>query len=94
MQRKRGGENKKMKDLIQQAAKIDRSLSPKKRREELCDLLLTELQTLKGKDLAPYLSEFAFDIIQPGTRVVLKFPIGAPIFDSAVSESKDNRGEK
>ncbi|MDO4327011.1 MAG: hypothetical protein Q4E24_13425 [bacterium] len=78
-----------MRDLIELANSIDRDLAPKKRREVFCDLLLEELKTLKGRDLAPYLSEFVFDMVVPGTRVVLKFPVRAHVVDSFEGDSKD-----
>ncbi|WP_313583968.1 hypothetical protein [Lacrimispora sp.] len=71
-----------MRDLVELATSVDPNLPLGKWREEVCDLLLQELQTLKGKDLAPYLSEFAFDMREPGTRIILKFPIEAHVFDS------------
>lgn len=71
-----------MKDLIGQALEIDRNLSEKERKEKLCSILLAELRTLKGKELVPYLSEFVLDTVNPGTKIVLRFPIGTHIFDS------------
>lgn len=79
-----------MKDLIELANSINPDLPSMKRREEICNLILHELQTLKGRDLAPYLSEFVFDMVEPGTRIVLKFPIGAHIFDPLVGEFKSD----
>lgn len=79
-----------MRDLVEIANSISTDLLPEKRREEFCNIFLQELQTLKGKDLAPYLSEFVFDMIEPGTRVVLKFPIGAHVFDSPGGQLKVN----
>lgn len=69
-----------MRDLIELAHSINKDLSPRQRRTELCDLLLEELKTLTGADLEPYLSEFVFDTIMPGTKIVLRFPIGSHIF--------------
>lgn len=69
-----------MRDLIELAHSTNKDLSPRQRRTELCDLLLEELKTLIGADLEPYLSEFVFDTIAPGTKIVLRFPIGAHIF--------------
>ena len=80
-----------MRDLIELANSVSRELPEKKQKEEFCDLFLKELGTLKGMDLAPYLSEFVFDMIEPGTRIVLKFPIGAHVFDSISSEFESNR---
>lgn len=79
-----------MRDLVEIANSISTDLPPAKRREEFCDIFLQELQTLKGRDLAPYLSEFVFDMVEPGTRVILKFPIGAQVFDSPCCQLKEN----
>lgn len=69
-----------MRDLVEMSHSIDKDLPLRQRRTELCNLLLGELKTLTGADLEPYLSEFVFDTIMPGTKVVLRFPIGAHIF--------------
>ena len=79
-----------MRDLIEMANTIDKSLSDRERREKFCDLLLEEFRTLKGKDLAPYLSEFVFDMVQPGTRITLKFPIGTHVINSKSGDIKRN----
>lgn len=64
-----------MRDFVELASSIDSNLSVMKQREIVCDALLEDLQALEGKDLAPYLLECAFDVVEPGTRFVLKFPI-------------------
>jgi hypothetical protein len=79
-----------MRDLIELSQSIDKSLTARERRERICDLLIGELQTLKGRDLAPYLSEFVFEMVEPGTKIVLKFPLGAHIFDTEGSDIKSN----
>lgn len=75
-----------MRDLIELTNLIDRNLPPRERRAALCDLLLRELQTLKGRDLEPYLAGFVFDTVEPGTKIVLKFPIGTHVFDSGITD--------
>lgn len=73
---------RKTRDLIELVNSVSTDLPDEKRHEEICNLILKEFQTLEGKDLAPYLSELVFDMIEPGTRIVLKFPVGAHVFDS------------
>ena len=75
-----------MRDLVEMANSIDKTLPERARREKFCDLLLEEFSKLKGKDLAPYLTEFVFDMVQPGTRITLKFPVGTHIIDSRSGE--------
>ena len=70
-----------MRDLVMLASTIDPDLPEYERRIKLCELLLTELGTLKGRDLAPYLSDFSFDMVMPGTVICLKFPVEAHVFD-------------
>lgn len=77
-----------MRDLVELVNSVDKNLPSNIRRDKICELLLQELQTLKGSDLSPYLSEFVFDMVQPGTRIVLKFPIGTHITDAQVSNFK------
>lgn len=79
-----------MKSLIELANSIDRELPEMKQREKFCDSLLQELQTLKGRDLAPYLSKCYFDRLQPGEVLILKFPVGAHVFDSRISDFKSD----
>ena len=79
-----------MKDLIELANLIDRELPEKEQKEEFCDLFLKELGTLKGTDLAPSLSECVFDMDVPGTMIVLKFPVGAHVFDSFKGKLEGN----
>lgn len=80
-----------MRDLIELVNLIDQQLSEDERREKFCDLFLKELQTLKGRELAPYLSECVYDTSEPGIRIVLSFPIGAQVFNPSVSEFKCDR---
>ena len=56
----------------------------------MCDALLEDLQNLKGRDLAPYLLDCAFDVVQPGMRFVLKFPMGAHIVNPFICQVKSN----
>lgn len=75
-----------MKDILKIAASIDRNLPDSVIRERFCDLLLEEFKTLNGADLVPYLVDFSFDLVSPGTRIILKFPFGCHIFDSDIFE--------
>lgn len=56
-------------------AEMKRNKTILKQKEIICDALLEDLRSIKGRDLAPYLLECVFDTIEPGTRIVLKFPI-------------------
>lgn len=78
-----------MRDFVKLASTIN-DLPEAKQREIICDVLLEDLQTLKGRDLAPYLLECAFDVVGPGMRFVLKFPMGLHIPDSRISQVKNN----
>ena len=80
-----------MKDLVMMASMIDKNLSEHERRVRLCELLLEELGTLKGRDLEPYLSEFVFDMVVPGTVIRLKFPVEAHVFNPLFSNIKFNK---
>lgn len=83
-----------MRDLYEMALQVETDygeLPKRKKKEILCDLLLEELKSLKGRELAPYLSELVFDMVEPGTRIVLKFPVGSYIFDTMQSKFKDDR---
>lgn len=70
-----------MRDIVELANSVNMNLSEMERREKFCDLLLEEAKTLKGRDLAFYLSEFVFDFVNPGVRLTLKFPVRTHIFD-------------
>lgn len=70
-----------MRDLTELADSIDGRLSHQNRKIALCKLLLEELKTLEGKDLAPYLSDFIYDMVKHETKIVLRFPDDAPIFE-------------
>ncbi len=61
-----------------------------KQREIICNALLEDLQTLKGRDLAPYLLDCTFDMVEPGTRFVLKFPMGTHIPNPFISQVKND----
>lgn len=76
-----------MQDFVKLAHTID-GMPAMKQREIVCDALLKDLQTLKGRDLAPYLLECTFDVVEPGTRFVLKFPMGSHIPDSFIGQVK------
>lgn len=78
-----------MKDLFALANSVSTDLPESIRREKICDLILQELRTLTGAELRNYLTDFSFDMILPGTRLEIKFPMGTPIFDSAASEHKE-----
>ena len=80
-----------LKDLVELANSINRGLPEKEQREKFCDLLLQEFQKLKGRDLAPYLSECYLNLLQPGEVLTLRFPIGAHIFDSTGCNIEANR---
>lgn len=77
-----------MRDIVELANSVDRNLPEMKRREKFCDLLLEEARSLKGRDLAYYLSEFVFDFVVPGVRLTLKFPVSTHIFDSPGGKGK------
>lgn len=48
---------RKTRDLIELLNSVSTDLPDEKRHEKICNLILEEFQTLKGKDLVPYLSE-------------------------------------
>ena len=50
-------EVKRVRDYVELANSLDPDLPNMKQREIVCDALLEDLKNLKGKDLAPYLSE-------------------------------------
>lgn len=81
-----------MRDIIELANSVDRNLPEMKRREKFCDLLLEEAKTLKGRDLAYYLSECVIDLVVPGVRLTLKFPTGTHIFDPPGGKGKTDGG--
>lgn len=80
-----------MRDIVELANSVDRNLPEMQRREKFCDLLLEEAKTLKGRDLAHYLSEFVFDLVVPGVRLTLKFPVSTHIFDSPGGKGETDR---
>ncbi len=77
-------EVKRVRDYVELANSLDPDLPNMKQREIVCDALLEDLKNLKGKDLAPYLSECVFDMVEPGTRFVLKFPVGTHIINPPI----------
>lgn len=79
-----------MRDFVEFANSIDTKLPVTQQREIVCDALLEDLQNLKGRDLAPYLLECTFDVVEPGARFVLKFPMGTHISDPLISQVKNN----
>lgn len=79
-----------MRNLAMLAETIDQTLPEYERRVRLCDLLLKELGTLKGRDLEPYLSEFVFDMVVPGTVICLKFPTESHVFNPFFGDVKFN----
>lgn len=86
---------RKTRDYIELANSIDRKLPVIRQKEIVCDALLEDLHNLKGRDLIPYLLECAFDTVEPGTRFVLKFPLGLHKINPLVSqvESDGIQGE-
>ncbi len=86
---------RKTRDYIELVNSIDRKLPVIRQKEIVCDALLEDLHNLKGRDLAPYLLECAFDTVEPGTRFVLKFPLGLHKINPLVSqvESDGIQGE-
>lgn len=56
--------------------------------------MLEDLHNLKGRDLALYLLECAFDTVEPGTRFVLKFPLGLHKINPLVSQIEWERLSK
>ncbi len=79
-----------MKDLVELANSINHELPEKEQKEKFFDLLLQEFQKLKGRDVAPYLSECYFDMVHPGEVLIFRFPMGAHIFDSYGSDIEDD----
>ena len=70
-----------MTDLVTLAKSIDPNLPEEARRVKFCDLFLEELKTLRGRDLEKCLEECVFDLMMPGTRMVLRFPVGSHVFN-------------
>lgn len=70
-----------MKDLVELANSIDPNLPVLERRIKFCELFLDELKNLQGRDLEICLDECVFDLMMPGTRVVLRFPVGSHVFN-------------
>lgn len=83
-----------MRDFVELANSIDPNLSLKDRRVKFCDLFLEELQTLRGRDLEKCLEECVFDLMMPGTRIVLRFPLGSHVFNPDCLEPKKELGRK
>lgn len=79
-----------MRDYVELASSIDPDLPEMRKKAIVCDALLEDLKNLKGRDLAPYLSECTFDVADPGTRFVLKFPVGTHIIDPLIGQAKSN----
>lgn len=71
-----------MKDLVAMANSIDPNLSVKERRVKFCELFLEELKTLSARDLEKCLQECVFDLMMPGTRMILRFPAGSHVFNA------------
>ena len=44
--------------------------------------------------MEPYLLDFALDLIDPGVRLELKFPVSAHVFGNGIGESKTTDGNK
>ena len=82
-----------MRDYVELANSLDPNLPNMKQREIVCDALLEDLKNLKGKDLAPYLSECVFDVVEPGTKFVLKFPPCIPHKQQKKRENLQSSGE-
>ena len=70
-----------MKDLVELANSIDPNLPVLERRIKFCELFLDELKNLQGRDLEICLDECVFDLMMPGTRVVLRFTVGSQVFN-------------
>lgn len=79
-------------DLVELASSIDPELPEQKQKEEFCGLLLKKLKILKGRDLAPYLSECFLDKLQKVEVLILRFPMETHVFDSCISNIKGDGG--
>jgi len=83
-----------MKDFVELANSIDPNLPLKERRVKFCDLFLEELRTLRGRDLEMCLEECVFDLMMPGTKIVLRFPLGSHVFNPDCLKPKEELGRK
>lgn len=81
-----------MKTLWELSQMVDRTLPEWKQRNMLCDLLLQEFAKMKGRDLAPYLTEFCLDIsVQPAWVLQIRFPLLADVFKPNLCDMEDDR---
>lgn len=86
---------KRMKDFVELANMVDRSLPEYEQKEAFCDLLLKELTKMKGRDLAPYLVDCSIDLSQqPAQRLLIRFPLAAHVFNPAVCDIEVNEAER
>lgn len=62
-------------------------------RQRFCQLFQEELKTLSpdGRGLSFYLVDVYFDCIEPGVRIVLKFPHRPHIFDAEMCDGEVDR---
>lgn len=73
---------KRMLDFSEMSNKVDKNLPEGERFIKLCDILLEEFAKMKGKDLAPYLTEFVLDLgLLPCQRITIRFPFAANVFN-------------
>ncbi len=79
-----------MRDFVELVNSVDPKLPVIRQKEVVCDALLEDLQALRGRDLAPCLLECAFDTVEPGLRIVLKFPLGTHIVNPLIGQIKSN----
>lgn len=78
-------------DPVKIFSNINDNSDKMKTKESFCELLIEELTKIKGKDLAPYLSDVVLDKKSQTTKVILAFPIISHVFDSFVGEREPDR---
>lgn len=79
-----------MRDLVGLAGLINSNLSEQEQKEAFCDLLLQDMRTMKGTDLAPYLSECFFDKPHEVEILVFRFPMDAHVFNPSIGDLKSD----
>lgn len=80
-----------MKNFWELSEMVNRTLPEWKQRNMLCDLLFQEFAKMKGRDLAPYLTEFGLDMKeQPAWVLQIRFPILADVFNPNLCDAEDD----
>ena len=69
---------------------IDHNLPEVEQKELACEIILKTLRNMKGKELAPYLSEFTYGHAEKTVEVVLRFPVRTHVVDSLVGNREGN----